>query len=136
MNSQFFENDWIRRRQPAQGLVEAAYTAVLLIAVLGLILDVALWGHAQNVAAVAVQDGARVAAAQGGDVAHGKARARDLLVAGLGASASLITLAASEDGQTVTFRASGEWSVISGPGVGVGFPVAAESRMLKHEWHP
>src|SRR5437870_10735729 len=107
MNSQFFENRWIRRRQPAQGLVEAAYTAVLLIVVLGLILDVALWGHAQNVATVAVQDGARVAAAQGGDVARGEARARDLLVAGLGASASLVALAASEDGQSVTFMARG-----------------------------
>ncbi len=136
MNSQFFESRWMRRRQPAQGLVEAAYTAVLLIVVLGMILDVALWGHAQNVATVAVQDGARVAAAQGSDVAHGKARARDLLVAGVGASASLITVAASDDGQSVTFMARGEWSVISGPGVDVGFPIAAESRMLKHEWHP
>jgi len=136
MNGQFCELRWLRRRQPAQGLVEAAYTAVLLVVVLALILDVALWGHAQNVATVAVQDGARVAAAQGGDLVHGRARAQDLLVAGLGASASLVTLTASEDGQSVTFRASGKWSVVSGPHVDVGFPVAAESRMLKHAWHP
>ena len=44
-------------RQPAQGLVEAAYSAVLLVVVLGLVLDVALWGHAQNVATAAVQEG-------------------------------------------------------------------------------
>jgi hypothetical protein len=36
----------------------------------------------------------------------------------------------------VTFRASGEWSLISGPGVDVGLPGAAESRMLKHAWQP
>lgn len=136
MNRQLCRRRCMRQRQPAQGLVEAAYTAVLLVVVLGLIIDVALWGHAQNVATVAVQDGARVAAAQGSDLPHGRARAQDLLVAGLGASASLIILTAKEDGQNVTFSATGAWSVISGPGVNVGFPIAAESRMLKHQWHP
>ena len=43
MNGQFYEPQRLRRRQPAQGLVEAAYTAVLLVVVLALILDVALW---------------------------------------------------------------------------------------------
>src|SRR5215467_9642097 len=85
-------------RQPAQGLVEAAYSAVLLVAVLALVLNVALWGHAQNVVTAAVQDGARVAAAQGGDLTHGSARARDLLAAGLGRSASLVALTARADG--------------------------------------
>ena len=123
------------QRQHAQGLVETAYAAVLLVVVLALVLDVALWGHAQTIATAAVQDGARVAAAQGGDLARGRARAKELLAAGLGTSASLITLTASEDAQSVTFGASGEWSVISGPGLSLGFPIAAESRMLKHEWH-
>ncbi len=112
------------------------YTAVLLVVVLGLVLDIALWGHAQNVATVAVQDGARVAAAQGGDLTHGRARAQDLLAAGLGKSSGLITLTTSEDTQSVRFVATGEWSVISGPGIDLGFPIAAESRMLKHAWHP
>jgi hypothetical protein len=88
------------------------------------------------VVTVAVQDGTRVAAAQGGDLAHGRARAHDLLAAGLGVGASLITVTATDDGQNVTFMASGEWSVVSGPGVEVAFPIAAKSRMLKHEWHP
>ena len=136
MNGQFYEPLWLGGRQTAQGLVEAAYTAVLLVVVLALILDVALWGHAQNAATVAVQDGARLAAAQGGDLAHGRARAQDLLAAGLGASASLVTLTVSDDSQSVTFRARGEWSVISGSGMDVGFPIAAESRMLKRAWHP
>src|SRR6266542_1075849 len=127
---------WLRRRQRAQGLVEGAYTAILLVVLLGLILDFALWGHAQNVTTVAVQDGARLAAAQGSDLARGRARSENLLTAGLGTSASLITLTVSEDTQSVTFRARGEWSVITGPGVDVGFPIAAESRMLKHQWRP
>lgn len=126
----------LSRGQCAQGLVEAAYTAALLVVLFGLVFNVALWGHAQNVATVAVQDGARVAAAQGGDLANGRLRALDLLAAGLGASASLVTLVVNEDPQTVTFTARGEWSVMTGPGVDVGFPIAAESRMLKHEWHP
>ena len=116
--------------------MEATYSAVLLVAVLALVLNVALWGHAQNVVTAAVQDGARVAAAQGGDLPHGSARAHDLLVAGLGPSASLVTLSARADGPSVVFSARGEWSVVTGPGVDLGFPIGAESRMLKHEWHP
>jgi len=127
---------WFKSRQGAQGLVEVAFSAVLLVVLLGSILNVALWGHAQNVATVAVQDGARVAAAQGGDLEHGRGRAQALLAAGLGVSASLVTLAVKEDAQSVTFSAIGQWLVVSGPGVKVGFPIAAESRMLKHEWHP
>jgi Flp pilus assembly protein TadG len=123
-------------RQAAQGLVEAAYGAILLVVVLGLVLNVALWGYAQNVATAAVQDGARVAAAQGGDLAHGSTRAQELLTAGLGPSASQVTVVASDDGQSVIFAAHGQWSVATGPGLAVGFPIAAESRMLKHEWHP
>jgi Flp pilus assembly protein TadG len=128
---------WSRAsRQPAQGLVEAAYSAVLLVVVLALVLNVALWAHAENVVTAAVQDAARVAAAQGGDLAHGSTRAHDLLAAGLGRSASLVALTARDDGQSVIFSAHGEWSVVTGPGVNLGFPIGAESRMLKHEWHP
>jgi hypothetical protein len=116
-------------------LVEAAYSAVLLVVVLALVLNVALWGHAQNVVTAAVQDGARVAAAQGGDLPHGTARAHDLLAVGLGHSASLVELSAQDDGQNVVFSARGKWSVVTGPGVNLGFPIGAESRMLKHEWH-
>ena len=134
MNRQLPQHHWHRRRQPAQALVETALSAVQLVVVLALVLNVGLWGHAQNVVTAAVQDGARVAAAQGADLAHGRARAQALLAAGLGTSAALITLAATEDGQSVTFTARGTWRVVSGPGVEVGFPIAAESRMLKHEW--
>jgi Flp pilus assembly protein TadG len=136
VGARFIKHRWPRHRQRGQGLVEAAYTAVLLVVVLGLILDIALWGHAQNVATVAVQDGARVAAAQDGDLARGRARAQNLLAAGLGASSALVTLAAYDDGQSVRLVAIGEWSLISGPSVDVGLPIAAESRMLKHAWHP
>ena len=40
------------------------------------------------------------------------------------------------DGATVVFSAHGEWFVVTGPGVNLGVPIGAESRMLKHEWHP
>ncbi len=126
---------WLSQRQRAQGVVEGAFSAVLLVVLLGLILNVALWGHAQNVATVAVQDGARVAAAQGADLAQGRVRAQDLLAAGLGGSARLVTVTVKEDAQSVTFTARGEWTVITGSGVNVGFPIAAASRMLKHQWH-
>jgi len=135
MNAPVGLQRWSSGRQRAQGLVEGAFSAVLLVVLLGLILNVALWGHAQNVAAVAVQDGARVAAAQGADLAHGRARAQDLLAAGLGGSARLVTVTVKEDAQSVTFTARGQWTVITGPGVNVGFPIAAASRMLNHQWH-
>ena len=135
MRGQLDQFRWRTHRQSAQGLVEAAYSAVLLVVILGLVLDVALWGHAQNVATAAVQDGARVAAAQGGDLARGNARAHELLAAGLGTGSSMVAVSARDDGQSVTFSARGKWSVVTGPGGDVGFPIAAESRMLKHEWH-
>ena len=47
----------------------------------------------------------------------------------------MVAVSARDDGQSVTFSARGKWSVVTGPGVDVGFPIAAESRMLKHEWH-
>ena len=48
-----------------------------------------LWGHAQHVVLAAAQDAARLAAAEDGTPAAGRARALDLLHAGLGRDGEL-----------------------------------------------
>ena len=69
-------------------MVETALAfPVLLLVAIGLV-QFALFTHAQSVVIGAVQDGARVGAADGRTVAEGITHAEEVLRAGLGRSAS------------------------------------------------
>jgi Flp pilus assembly protein TadG len=82
-------------------MVEAAVAfPVLLIVAIGLV-QFALYYHAQNVVTGAVQDGARVAAAEDRTVADGVAHAQALLRAGLGQSAGAVAVRGSDGGDAV-----------------------------------
>jgi hypothetical protein len=116
--------------------VEAALAFVLATVLVGMTVTVAWWAHAQNVVTAAVQDGARAASATDGNTARDLAIARRLLQAGLGRSADLVDLHASEDSESVTFAAHGRWPVVAGPGLEVNLPLAAEARVLKDRWRP
>jgi hypothetical protein len=120
----------------AQGVVEAALAFVLATVLVGMTVTVAWWAHAQNVVTAAVQDGARAASATDGNTARDLAIARRLLQAGLGRSADLVDLHASEDSESVTFAAHGRWPVVAGPGLEVNLPLAAQARVLKDRWRP
>ena len=88
-------------------MVEVAVAfPVLLMVALGL-LQFALFYHAQNVVTGAVQDGARVAASEDRTLADGVAAARALLSAGLGQSATTVTVRAIDGGDAIAIEAQG-----------------------------
>ena len=88
-------------------MVEVAVAfPVLLMVALGL-LQFALFYHAQNVVTGAVQDGARVAASEDRTLADGVAAARALLSAGLGQSATAVTVRAIDGGDAIAIEAQG-----------------------------
>jgi Flp pilus assembly protein TadG len=108
----------------------------ILVVVLFGVFDVVWWAYAQNVVTAAVEDGAYRASAENGDLGRGQQRARDLLSAGLGPSASLVRLTVSSDTQSVSLDATGQWPVASVAGVQLSLPLHAEARMLRERWRP
>src|SRR5712692_7279098 len=85
-------------RTSGQVLLEAAIALpVLLLVAIGLV-QFAIYYHAQNVVTLAVQDGARLAAAEDRSVAEGVAHAQALLQAGLGRTAREVTVQGSDAG--------------------------------------
>jgi Flp pilus assembly protein TadG len=92
------------------GIAAVEFTAVVwlfLFIVLGAT-QFGLWWHAQHVVLGAAQDAARIVAAEGGTPAAGRARAIDLLRAGLGRDATGATVQVDRDARlaraTVTAR--------------------------------
>jgi len=93
-------------------MVETALAIpVLLLVAIGLV-QFALFTHAQSVVIGAVQDGARVGAADGRTVAEGITHAEEVLRAGLGRSASDVHVLGREDGQVVVVEADGRLRTI------------------------
>jgi Flp pilus assembly protein TadG len=72
------------RRTRGQTMVEMAMVFPLLILVAMALVQFALYFHARSVVEAAVQEGARVAAAEAGSVGRGEDRAYAVLRAGLG----------------------------------------------------
>ncbi len=95
------------RRGAGQAMLEAALAFPLLLMVAIGLVQFALFAHAQQVVIGAVQDGARVAAADGWSVSDGVSRAKDLLRAGLGRTASDVQIQGSEEGEVVVIEADG-----------------------------
>jgi Flp pilus assembly protein TadG len=101
----------IRPRRPCERGATAVEFAVVvwlfMILFLGIV-QFALWWHAQHVVLGAAQDAARVAAAEDGTPAAGRARAVELLHAGLGQDARSAIVQARRDTRlaevTVTAR--------------------------------
>ncbi len=79
--------------------VEFAVVVWLFMVLFLGIVQFGLWWHAQHVVLGAAQDGARVAAAEDGTPAAGRARAVELLHAGLGQDARTATVKARRDTQ-------------------------------------
>jgi Flp pilus assembly protein TadG len=125
---------WVPRRQAGQAVVETAIGLVLVLSLLALVLTAAGWGYTQSVVTTAVQDGARAASAQGGDVQGGYNVTQQLLRAGLGGGAGVIDVSLDQDDESVTVSADGSWPLAVGPGVNISLPVHAEARMLKDRW--
>ncbi len=100
------------RPEHGQSTVEVAVAfPLLLMAAIGL-LQFALFYHAQNVVTGAVQEGARVAAAEDRTLADGIVRAEVLLRAGLGRSAGEIAVRGIDGGYAVAIEAEGQLRTI------------------------
>jgi Flp pilus assembly protein TadG len=87
-----------------------AFPLLVMVAV-GLV-QFALFFHAQNVVIGAVQDGARVAAAEDRTLSDGVAHAQALLEAGLGRSAGDVTVQGIDGGDAVAVEAQGRLRMI------------------------
>jgi Flp pilus assembly protein TadG len=112
-------------------MVEFALVLPVLLVVLIGVLQFALMYHAQNVTTTAAQEGARVAAAQGGDLASGEVRAQDVLRSGLGTTGESFAITASDTGEAVVMAASGNYPLIF-PWVGSRkVAIHASATMLK-----
>lgn len=120
-----------------QSLVEAAVSLSLLLFVLFGLLQFALWMHASNVVRGAVQDGARIWAAEDGDEAAGRDRTSTLLAVGLGGGADDIEVYASQsDVDTVSVTATGDLRPILPLFEGWTLPLNASASMSKERFRP
>lgn len=98
--------------EAGESMVEFALVLPVLLLVLVGVVQFALIHHAQNVVTTAAQEGARLAAAEGGDAIDGEQRTRDVLGSGLGNAVESFEVGTSDDGETVTVRASGDYPLI------------------------
>ena len=91
-----------------QALVEVAVAFPVLLVVAIALVQFAVFSHAQNVVTGAVQEGARVAAAEDRTLAEGTGHARALLRAGLGPSAGQVGIEGREGGDVIVVEARGQ----------------------------
>ncbi len=106
----------------------------LLLMVAIALLQFALFYHAQNVVTAAVQDGARVAAADGRSLEEGLGHAQSLLRAGLGGRAGDVSLQGQETGDVVLIEARGGLRAIIPWVADARLPLGARSLMEKERF--
>ena len=123
-----------RAGERGQALAESAIAfPLLLIVAIGLV-QFALYAHAQNVVTVAVQDGARVAAAEDRTVDDGVAHALALLRAGLGQNARDITIEGIDGGGALAVEARGRLRMVIPWVADATLPLAARSVASKERF--
>lgn len=123
-------------RASAQALVEAAVAFPLLLMVAVGLVQFALFVHAQHVVTGAVQDGARLAAANDRSLADGVGRAQSVLQAGLGPTARDVGLHGTDGGDVVVIEAQGRLRTII-PWVGDNsLPLHARAAVSKERFRP
>jgi Flp pilus assembly protein TadG len=97
--------------EAGQSTVELALALPLLLIVLLGAVQFALVHHAENVAATATAEGARLAAGEGGSLLDGALRTRSVLEAGLGQTGSEFVVTAEDHGETVMTIATGQYEL-------------------------
>ena len=109
---------------------------LLLFVALGL-LQAAVYVHARTVAWAAAEEGAHTAAAEGGSLSGGQARARALLVAGLGDTGRRLPVSAGLDGDTVVVDVGGSMAALGfGPNGPLLLPLEVRARALREQFRP
>ena len=122
------------RDEKGQALVEAAIAFPILLLVALALVQFALYYQAESVVTGAAQDGARAAAAEGSSVGEGVAHTESLLHAGLGRSASEVSVQGSDGGETVTVEAQGQLHLIIPWLGGANLPLRARSTQSKEKF--
>lgn len=89
-------------------LVEFLGVAILSIATLLAVAQMAIWVWSRNVAVTAVHEGARLAAETERGLDEGQARTRELLRDGLGGGADGFEVAIAQDGTVIAVAAQGD----------------------------
>ena len=134
---------WVRRA-PGQALVEAAVSFPLLVLLLLVVVEGALYVHALHVALGAAREGAHAAAAEHVTVDEaveaGRSRARDVLEAGLGkyADGLQVTDPVLDGGSIVVEIHGGLPLFFGGPGqeAPVQLPLDARARTSREVFRP
>jgi len=111
-----------------RGIVTLEFVAVVwvfMVVVLGAA-QFGLWWHAQHVVLAAAQDAARLTAAEDGTPAAGRARALDLLHAGLGRDAGA-TVQVHRDGELASATVTGRLQPLLPIGGGIRLRATAPS---------
>jgi TadE-like protein len=112
-----------------EGIATIEFVAVVwvfMVVVLGAA-QFGLWWHAQHVVLAAAQDAARLAAAEDGTPAAGRARALDLLHAGLGRDAADATVQVHRDGELASATVTGRLQPLLPIGQGIRLRATAHS---------
>ena len=112
-----------------RGIVTLEFVAVVwvfMVVVLGAA-QFGLWWHAQHVVLAAAQDAARLAAAEDGTPAAGRARALDLLQVGLGRDAAGATVQLHRDGELASATVTGRLQPLLPIGQGIRLRATAHS---------
>lgn len=117
-----------------QALVETAIAFPILLLVALALVQFALFYQAEGVVTGAVQDGARVAAAQDSTISDGVTRTQSLLQSGLGRSAGDVAVQGSDGGETVTVQAQGRLQLILPWLGGASLPLEARSTVSKERF--
>jgi hypothetical protein len=129
---------------PAQALVEAAVTFPLLVLLLLVLVEGALFVHAHHVVLTAAREGALAAASEHASADEaaldGKARATEVLDAGLGQYAAFLQVDdPTFDGGSVVLDIHGSMPLVLGaPGQNgpVRLPLDARARVSREFFHP
>jgi len=117
------------RGSDQRGIATIEFVAVVwvfLVVVLGAA-QFGLWWHAQHVVLGAAQDAARLAAAEDGTPAAARARAIDLLRAGLGRDAATATVQVTRDSDLAHATVTGRLQPLLPIGSGIRLQATAHS---------
>lgn len=120
--------------ESGQALVETAVAFPVLLLIALALVQFALYYHAESVVTGAVQDGARVAAAEDSSVGDGVAHADAILHAGLGRSAADVSVQGNSGTETVTVEARGSLRLILPWIGGATLPLRAQATMSKERF--
>jgi Flp pilus assembly protein TadG len=117
-----------------QSMVEFALALpVLLVIIIGVV-QFALVYHAKDVATTAVEEGARLAAAEGRTPAEGAERAHEVLESGLGRSAGGFTVTAQDSGETMVVHTEGDYPLFIPWVTGRSIPIEATAEVRQEEF--